>query len=132
MNRRLHAVTFGLALVIAGAFPATAMGDGLPIPGVYTDASGAVAPAGKEHYVTRREKDDSTLASALGQNGRVLRSTTVSGRLVIPAVAVDGSPGGLSADERTLVLIQPRKRFPQPETHLVILEIGRASCRERV
>jgi DNA-binding beta-propeller fold protein YncE len=132
MNRRLPGVIFGVALMIAGICPATAMADGLPIPGVYTDPSGAAAPAGKEHYVTRRERDDSTLVRALGQNGRVLRSTTVSGRLVIPAVALDGSPGGLSADENTLVLIQPRTRFPQPETHLAILDAQSLALRDRI
>jgi hypothetical protein len=132
MNRRLHAVTFGVALTIAGTFPTTAVADGLPIPGVYTDPGGVATPGGKEHYVTRGQKDDSTLVRALAQNGHVLRSTTVSGRLVVPAVALDGSPGGLSADGSTLVLIQPRKRFPQPETHLVILDAQSLFLRDRL
>ncbi len=132
MNRRLHAVTIGVALVIAGALPATATADGLPIPGVYTDPAGVATPSGKEHYVTRRQEDDSTLVRALGQNGRVLRSTTISGRWVIPAVAIDGSPGGLSADGATLVLIQPRKRFPQPETHLAVLDAQSLVLRDRL
>jgi DNA-binding beta-propeller fold protein YncE len=132
MNRKLHAVTFGITLVIAGAFPATAMGDGLPIPGVYTDPDGVATPGGNEHYVTRREGNNSTLVRALAQNGRVLRSTTVPGRFVIPAVALDGSPGGLSADETALVLIQPRKQFPQPETHLAILDAQSLARRDRL
>jgi hypothetical protein len=133
MNRSFPGVIFGVARVIAGICAATAMADGLPIPGVYTDPSGAVAPSGKEHYVTRRrEKDDSTVVRALGQNRRLLRSTTVSGRLVIPAVALDGSPGGLSASGNTLVLIQPRRRFPQPETHLVILDAQSLVLRDRL
>jgi DNA-binding beta-propeller fold protein YncE len=124
-------VALGVALVIASAFPATAMADGLPIPGVYTDPAGVAAPGGKEHYVTRQEGDDSTVVRALGQNGRLLRSTTVSGRFVIPAVALDGSPGGLSADETTLVLIQPRRRFPQSETHLEVLDAPSLVLKER-
>ena len=132
MARRLHAVSFGVALVIAGAFPATAMADGLPIPGVYTDPGGVAAPSGNEHYVTRRGNDDSTLVRALGENGHALRSTTLSGRWVIPAVALDGSPGGLSADETTLVLIQPRTRFPQRETHLALLDAQSLAPRNRL
>jgi DNA-binding beta-propeller fold protein YncE len=132
MNRKLHAVTFGVALVIAGAFPAAAVAaGGPPIPG-YTDPAGVATPRGNEHYVARPEKDNPTLVRALGQNGRVLRSTTVSGRLLIPAVALDGSPGGLSADENMLVLIQPRKRFPQPETHLAILDAQSLVLRDRL
>ncbi|MEK6326024.1 MAG: hypothetical protein AABM66_00665 [Actinomycetota bacterium] len=132
MKFRLHAVAFGIALVIAGAFPATALADGLPTPGVYTDPEGIVALDGNEHYVTRSEKDDSTLVRALSQSRRVLGSTTVSGRFVIPAVALDGSPGGLSADGTTLVLIQPRKRFPQRETHLAILDAQSLLLRKRL
>jgi hypothetical protein len=133
MNRRRHAVIFGVALVIAGAFPARAMAAGSPpVPGGYTDHGGVVTPGGKERYVTRSERDDSTLVRALGQNGRVLRSSTVPGRLVIPAVALDGSPGGLSADESTLVLIQPRKRFPQPQTHMAILDAQSLVLRDRL
>ena len=132
MIRRLHTVAFGVALVIAGAFPATARADGLPIPGVYTDPGGVAAPSGNEHYVTRRANDDSTLVRALGENGHVLRSATVPGRFVIPAVAIDGSPAGLSADETTLVLIQPRRRFPQAETHLAILDAQSLALRDRL
>ncbi len=51
---------------------------------------------------------------------------------MIPAVALDGSPGGLSADGTTLVLIQPRKRFPQRETHLAILDAQSLVLRERL
>ena len=132
MSSRLHAMALGVALVLAGAFPATAAGDGLPTPGVYTDPAGVVAPSGEERYVTRRGKDGSTSVRALGQNGRVLRSATVSGRLVIPAVALDGSPAGLSADGSTLVLIQPRRQFPQSETHLAILDAQSLALRDRL
>jgi hypothetical protein len=116
-------VAFGVAVVIAGALPAMAMAaGGPPIPGYYTDPAGVAAPGGAEHFTAHPTKAGSTSVSALGQNGRVLRSTNIPGRYVIPAVALDGSPGGLSADGTTLVLIQPRRQFPQRETHLAFLD----------
>ena len=39
----------------------------------------------------------------------------------MPAVALDGSPGGLSANGGTLALIKPRVTFPQSHTRLVLL-----------
>jgi hypothetical protein len=39
----------------------------------------------------------------------------------VPAVALDGSASGLSADGTTLSLIRPRARFPQRRTNLMIL-----------
>ena len=132
MVRRLHTVAFGVVLLVAGAFPAMAMADGLPVPGVYTDPAGVAAPGGSEHYVARPHKDGSTVVRALGQDERALRSTTVSGRFVVPAVALDGSPAGLSADETTLVLIRPRRQFPQRETHLAILDAQSLQLRDRL
>jgi DNA-binding beta-propeller fold protein YncE len=132
MSRRLGVVAFGVALVIAGALPVTvAAAGGLAIPG-YTGAGEVAAPGGDEHYVAHQKRDGSTVVRALGQTGSALRSTTVSGRFVIPAVALDGSPGGLSADETALVLIQPRQCFPQSETHLAILDAQSLALRERL
>jgi hypothetical protein len=52
---------------------------------------------------------------------------SLSGQFTIPAVALDASPGGLSADGSTLTLIHPRAGFPQRSTHLVVLDARRLS-----
>jgi hypothetical protein len=52
----------------------------------------------------------------------VLASRLVPGVFTIPAVAYDGSASGLAADGRTLVLIQPRVRFPRAETPLMVVD----------
>ena len=132
MKFRLHTVAFGSRARDRGGIPRDGDGRWAADPGVYTDPEGVAALDGNEHYVTRPEKDDSTLVRTLAQDGRVLDSTTVSGRFVIPAVALDGSPAGLSADGTRLVLIQPRKRFPQRETHLAILDAQSLLLRERL
>ena len=54
--------------------------------------------------------------------GGVLQEGLVRGRYAIPAVAYDGSPSGLSADGRTLVLINPRVRFPRAETTFAVVD----------
>ena len=133
MSSRLHAMALGVALVLAGAFPATAAGDGLPTPGVYTDPAGVVAPSGEERYVTRRGKDGSTSVRALGQNGRVLRSATVSGRLC------DSRGRARRLARRALrrrVHARPdpaAQAVPaDPQTHLVILDAQSLVLRDRL
>ena len=49
-----------------------------------------------------------------------------------PAVALDGTASGLSADRGTLVLIRPRERFPQRSTRLAVLDARRLKLREVV
>jgi len=132
MYRTLPVVMFGVALALAGITASAAMADGLPIPGVYTDSQGVSAPGGGDHYVTSRATDGSTLVQRTAQDGHVLDGATVPGRYVVPAVALDGSPGGLSADGATLVLIQPRERFPQAETRLAVLDASSLEVRDRL
>jgi hypothetical protein len=52
--------------------------------------------------------------------------------MTIPAVAYDGSAGGLSGDGRTLVLIEPRLAFPRGSTQLAIVDARRLAERRRV
>jgi len=46
----------------------------------------------------------------------------LSGTFTIPAVAYDGSAGGISGDGRTLVLIKPRDSFPRAETTFAVID----------
>jgi hypothetical protein len=55
----------------------------------------------------------------------VRHSRLLKGTLTIPAVAYDASAGGLAADARTLVLIEPRVSFPRVETTLLALDTKR-------
>jgi hypothetical protein len=58
--------------------------------------------------------------------GRLLVWRSLPGTFTIPAVAYDGSAGGLSADGRTLALIEPRQSFPRAQTRFLILGRGLA------
>jgi hypothetical protein len=113
----LALVTAGLALA-----PTAALADGLPIPGVQVKPSGVATPNGRVHFQTRAKRDNTTVLKINWATDKTVASATVPGRYTIPAVALDGTPGGLSADGRRLTLIKPRVAFPQARTQLVSLD----------
>jgi murein peptide amidase A len=55
-------------------------------------------------------------------DGAIDRWWYLRGSYVIPAVAYDGSAGGLSADGRTLALVNFSRAYPPPLTKLAILD----------
>jgi hypothetical protein len=52
--------------------------------------------------------------------GTVVDYTTTDGTFGVPAVALDATASGISADGETLALINPRERFPRTSTDLQI------------
>lgn len=70
-------------------------------------------------YVARVERD----------GGRLSRYWYLRGRFHVPAVAYDGSAGGLSADGRTLVLVRSLsyRSYPPRITRLAILDTQRST-----
>src|SRR6266550_5063058 len=115
---------YGMALVAAGlvvaAVPGVARADGLPVLGVDVGNSGVVTADGAR-YVTMASGGNTVVARVAQTGGRVLVWRSFPGTFTIPAVAYDGSAGGLSADGATLVLIEPRTSFPRATTKLVVL-----------
>jgi hypothetical protein len=99
-----------LVLVSLVAAPlALADGGGAPVA-----AQGVVAPGGKIRYATLAN-GRSTTVNASHLNGVVVRWRDVRGHWAVPGVTLDGTPGGLSGDGRTLVLIQPQTTVPFPK-----------------
>jgi hypothetical protein len=128
--RRLR--TFALVLLAqAGGGAAIARADGLPVLGVEGSPQGVQVPGSRFHYVTRRA-GARTRVLQLSRTGHVVTARRLAGQLVVPVVAYDGSPSGLSADGRTLVLIRPRVRFPQPFTNLTIVATRGLRLRSRL
>jgi hypothetical protein len=117
------------ALALMALLPASAAADGLPAVGI--DARPLSTPGSKVEYTTKRAGPD-TLLVERARYGGPLRRRTLSGSLSIPAVAYDGSPSGLSADGRTLVLISPRTRFPRKRTTFAIVDARRLAVRRLV
>src|ERR1700749_3036460 len=99
---RLLLLTSCLAAIAA----APALADGLPVLGVDVGPEGVATDAVR--YVTVPSGHGTVLAATATHGGAVLRWRILPGSLTIPAVAYDGSASGLSADGRTLVLIEPR------------------------
>jgi hypothetical protein len=124
-----------IAVVAAGAVLAlapAAAADGLPVLGIDVGPAGVAAPGGTYRYATIATPGG-TLVERIRQNGgQVSASTFVRGSYTIPAVAYDGSAGGLSGDRRTLVLIEPRRSFPRATTSLLVLHVPSLRVRSTV
>jgi DNA-binding beta-propeller fold protein YncE len=112
--------------------PLDARGDGLPIPGVNAKPGGIATRDGTVHYVTGSRGGKTVVARIDWTTGRTTGWTRLAGAFSIPAVGLDGSPSGLSANGRVLAMIQPRRTFPQASTHLVLLDARRLEVRQRI
>jgi hypothetical protein len=111
-------VAMGTAALVATA---GAGADGLPVLSVDAGPVGVTVPTGTARYVTIPAGHGTVVARVRRNGGRIIRSRLLPGTFTIPAVAYDGSAGGLSADGRTLVLITPRTSFPRARTTLLVL-----------
>jgi hypothetical protein len=114
-----------LVLLASMAGASAARADGLPVLGIDVGSDGVSTSEGASRFVTLPAGPDTVVARVAKDGGRVLRSRIVKGTLTIPAVAYDASAGGLAADARTLVVIEPRVSFPRAETTLVALDTKR-------
>jgi hypothetical protein len=117
--RVVPVVAAGLVLASVAAPAATA--DGLPVLNVDVGASGVAAPGGTVRYLTVTVGTQTLVEATRRGGGQIVRMQTWPGTWTIPAVAYDGSASGLSADRRTLVLIEPRQSFPRAQTRLLVL-----------
>jgi hypothetical protein len=120
------------ALAAAAILAGTARADGLPVVGVDVGASGVAGTnaTGAVRYVALPARGDTMVARIEQVGGRVIRARLVPGKFTVPAVAYDGTADGLSADGKTLVLINPRVKFPRSRTTFAILDAERLKLRE--
>ena len=116
-------------LALIALVPSSAAADGLPAVGI--DARPLSTPGGNVEYTTERAGPATRLVES-ARYGGPLRRRTLNGSFSIPAVAYDGSPSGLSADGRTLVLISPRTRYPRKRTTFAIVDARRLAVRRLV
>jgi hypothetical protein len=117
------------AMVLLAAAPATARADGLPAVGI--DAHPLALPDGDVAYITRGNAHSTRLIEH-ARYGGPLRERRLRGSFSIPAVAYDGSPSGLSADGRKLILISPRKRFPRRRTTFAVVDTRTLAVRRHI
>jgi hypothetical protein len=88
-----------VSLAFAGAAHAAG-----PSPGILQGGGGVTAPGQPLRFVTLSGPGLTTLVSIERAGGTVVRSRTLGGDWGVPAVAFDGTAGGLSRDGRLLVL----------------------------
>jgi hypothetical protein len=119
MTRRLIGVA--TALLVLGATAPAASGDGLPIP-TEVGFGGVTTPRSDARFTTHRAGRDTVVDARALRGGALLRSLRLRGKFVVPAVALDGSAGGLSGDGGTLALISPRSGFPRARTKLAVVD----------
>jgi DNA-binding beta-propeller fold protein YncE len=131
MTPGLIALTAGLLLVVHLGASTSAGADGLPLP-VTASPDGVVTPGGDDRYVTLGARRGTVVARVQRDGGEILRSRFLDDRLTVPAVAYDGSPSGLSADGRTLVLVQPRATHPRRRTTFAVLGTHRLETHDVV
>jgi hypothetical protein len=121
-----------LALAALAAAPAMARADGLPVGNLDVGPAGVTTPGGTDRFITLDAGRDTLVARVRRAGGQVLASRVLRGSLAVPAVALDGAAGGLAADGRTLVVIQPRSSFPRRTTRFVVLGARRLAVRDQV
>jgi hypothetical protein len=124
LSMRVQGVALAAAGLVVVAAP-VARADGLPVLGVDVGNSGVVTADGAR-YVTMASGGQTVVARVAQRGSGVLMWRAFPGTFTIPAVAYDGSAGGLSADGKTLALIEPRQSFPRAQTRFLILRRGLA------
>ncbi len=131
MKRLCVSVATAFAVAVLAA-TATAGADGLPVLGVDVGPSGVVSRDGGSRFVTVSEGKKTLVARVATRGGQIVGSRLLGGTFTIPAVAYDSSASGLSADGKTLVLIEPRRSFPRSETAFVFLSTHSLRSRAHV
>jgi hypothetical protein len=137
MNRRLRVVAVGGLTVLASlgtavlAPPAGAGGISSleATKGVLGDGAdpyaGVVDPDAGQRYTAILGPSGTAVQRINTDGGSIERTRFIDGEAAIPAVAWDGSPGGLSADGSTLALAEPGLRFPQRDSSFTVLDTDR-------
>ena len=113
------------AVAVMGCAAPSAAADGLPVPVEQTFGEGILSPDGHSRYVTMQAGGDTVVMAIATSGGEVADYTIRNGTFTVPAVAVDGTPSGISADGETLALIKPRETFPRRSTEFLVYQAER-------
>jgi hypothetical protein len=115
-----------LILVLLAApmlIPTSAGADGLPVLDErLAPFGGSTPPVAGVRYMTFPAAKGTVLAKVDTDTGEVMRSLLIRHRFSVPLVAYDLSAGGLAADGKRLVLIEPRRSFPRADTTFTVIQ----------
>jgi hypothetical protein len=118
-----------VVLLVVSAAPALAAGG--PAAGTDVGKAGVTAPGLASRYTALRARGGTMVTEVERRGGRVVATRFVSGRLVVPAVARDGSATGLSGDGGTLVLATPRA-FGRAHSGFVVFDAHQLTIATRI
>jgi WD40-like Beta Propeller Repeat len=130
MSRKLRSLLApGTVLVALAGAASPAAADGLPVP--FDGAANAGVPSldGDYRYSAVSGGRSTTALRITTGTGEIQRSLRLRGDFAVPLVAYDSTPSGLSADGRTLALIEPRRRFPRARTTFALAPPSGAPAR---
>ena len=119
-NRAITATV--IAIAVLGVAAPSAASDGLPVPVDQAFGDGVVSADGHSRFVTVDAGGETVVMRIETDDGTVADYTATDGVFTVPAIAVDGTASGISADGETLALINPRERFPRKTTDFQIYE----------
>jgi hypothetical protein len=109
-----------LVLALVALLPARASADGFGVVGA---AASLEAPPYRYVALAPQARQPLTVVERLGlEDAKVDRWWYLRGSYYIPAVAYDGSAGGLAANGGTLVLTTMPRSYPPQRTRLAILD----------
>jgi murein peptide amidase A len=120
---RITLLAMALSLAIVGASAAKEMGMTGAARGIVTTQGGHGGSSYRYVTVNPRTKPALTIVERIDiSDGAIDRWWHLRGNYAIPAVAFDGSAGGLSANGNALALINFTRAYPPPRTKVAILD----------
>ncbi len=130
-NRRAVVVALALCSVAVGS-PTLASGQKGVLGTGANPYTGIVDPDSGSRYTALAAGEGTVVTKLDPEGGEVEGFRYLPRQLVVPSVAFDGSPSGLSADGETLVLSQPGTRFPQRRSEFTVLDTRRLRVTEEL
>lgn len=136
MSRKLRIVAGISALLAALATgflaPAGWAKKGVIGGGGANPSEGIVDPGGDFRYTALETGDGSLIAKIATDGGEIEALERLGSSLVVPAVAIDGTAGGISGDGEVLVLSQADFYFPQRPSEFTVLDTERLRILEQI
>jgi hypothetical protein len=126
---RTRSLVLIVVLLLAALAP-SAWADGGPSVRENAGLSGIPTPSGFRYVVV--DTPETAVLVRLSPRGRIVAEKYLPGRFTIQGVAYDGTPTGLSADGKTLVLVRPRTSFPRKQTRFLVLSSPGLHVRQKV
>ena len=136
MNRRLRVLSIGALTLLASLATAGPASGAAAVKGVLGYGAdpfeGVVDPDSGDRF-TAVDVPSGTLVQRISSaDGSIEATRFLRSDAVIPAVAYDGSPGGLSDDGSTFVLPEPAFRFPQRDSTFTVIDTKRLRVTDTV